>query len=113
VERAGTTYFPTDKGQKLYGELVMEVWLNRQGKVVNTIVLHSSGNALLDKRARAIVMQAGPLAWSRTRSQRGQRPAADFLALSLHARCRHGSHHHPVAPEAPLDPWSRHDASSP
>ena len=60
MERAGTTYFPTDKGQKLYGELLMEVWLNRQGKVVDTIVLHSSGNALLDKRARAIVMQAGP-----------------------------------------------------
>ena len=60
VERAGTTYFPTDKGQKLYGELVMEVWLNRQGKVVDAIVLQSSGNALLDKHARAIVMQAGP-----------------------------------------------------
>ena len=60
VERAGTTYFPMEKGQKLYGELVMEVWLNRQGKVVDAIVLQSSGNALLDKRARAIVMQAGP-----------------------------------------------------
>jgi protein TonB len=60
VERAGTTYFPMEKGQKLYGELVMEVWLNRQGKVVDAIVLQSSGNAVLDKRARAIVMQAGP-----------------------------------------------------
>ena len=38
----------------------MEVWLNRQGKVVDAIVLQSSGNAVLDKRARAIVMQAGP-----------------------------------------------------
>ena len=60
IERAGTTYFPTDKGQKLYGELVMEVWINRGGQVVDAIVLQSSGNALLDKRARAIVMQAGP-----------------------------------------------------
>ena len=60
VERAGTAYFPTDKGQKLYGELVMEVWINRQGKVIDAIVLQSSGNALLDKRARAIVLQAGP-----------------------------------------------------
>ena len=60
VERAGTTYFPTEKGQKLYGELVMEVWIDRRGRVVDTIVLQGSGNTLLDKRARAIVMQAGP-----------------------------------------------------
>lgn len=60
VERAGTTYFPSENGQKLYGELVMEVWVNRQGHVVDAIVLQSSGNDLLDKRARAIVLQAGP-----------------------------------------------------
>ena len=60
MERAGTTYFPTEKGQKLYGELVMEVWIDRRGRVVDTIVLQGSGNTLLDKRARAIVMQAGP-----------------------------------------------------
>lgn len=57
VERAGTSQFPTHNGQKLYGELVMEVWLNRQGKVMEAIVTKSSGNALLDRRARAIVMQ--------------------------------------------------------
>lgn len=61
IERAGTEHFPTDsKGRKLHGELFMEVWINRKGQVVNAIVLQSSGNKLLDKRAQAISMKAGP-----------------------------------------------------
>ena len=60
VERAGTEHFPIVNGQKLYGELVMETWLNRQGKVIDAIITRSSGNKLLDKRARAIGMLAGP-----------------------------------------------------
>jgi len=60
VERAGTEHFPTTNGQKLYGELVMEVWLNRQGKVVDAIITQPSRSKQLDKRARAIVMAAGP-----------------------------------------------------
>ncbi len=56
VERAGTERFPTQSGQKLYGELVMEVWLNRQGKVVDAIITRSSGSKALDKRARSLVM---------------------------------------------------------
>lgn len=60
VERAGTQQFPSANGRKLYGDLVMEVWLNRQGEVVDAIVTRSSGNAQLDKRAAAIVRKAGP-----------------------------------------------------
>ena len=60
VERAGTEYFPTADGRKLYGDLVMEVWLDRQGEVQNTVVTRSSGNAKLDKRAALIVKRAGP-----------------------------------------------------
>jgi len=60
VERAGTEHFPTQGGQKLYGELVMEVWLDRQGKVVDAIITQPSRSKQLDKRARAIVMNAGP-----------------------------------------------------
>jgi periplasmic protein TonB len=60
VERAGTEYFPSVDGRKLYGDLVMEIWLDRQGVVQNTIVTRSSGNAKLDKRAAVIVKRAGP-----------------------------------------------------
>ena len=60
VERSGTRNFPTHKGRKLYGDLVMEVWLNRQGEVIETVVTRSSGDPLLDKRAASIVRKAGP-----------------------------------------------------
>jgi len=60
VERAGTEHFPTYHGQKIYGELIMETWLNRKGEVVDAVVLRSSGNKVLDKLARSIVKQAGP-----------------------------------------------------
>jgi protein TonB len=61
IERAGTEHFPVDsKGHKLYGELVMEVWLDRNGRVVDAIVTRSSKSKALDKRARAIVTNAGP-----------------------------------------------------
>ncbi len=83
VERAGTEYFPTGRnGEKLYGELVMFVSLDRQGRVVDTEVRTSSGNRLLDKRAGAIVRQAGPF---------GQVPAevasgSDLLVISSRFR---------------------------
>jgi periplasmic protein TonB len=60
VERAGTERFPEIGGKKLYGELVMEVWLDRQGRVVDVIITNSSGNRQLDRRAMAIVRKAGP-----------------------------------------------------
>lgn len=60
VERSGTEHFPTGRnGEKLYGELVMFVSLDRLGRVVSTDISVSSGNKLLDKRAAAIVKQAG------------------------------------------------------
>lgn len=61
VERAGTEKFPVYNGQKLYGELVMEVWIDRSGKIIDAIVTQPSRNPNLDKRAQAIVKAAGPL----------------------------------------------------
>ncbi len=60
VERAGTENFPTANGQKLYGELIMEVWIDRQGQVIEAVVLQSSGNPVLDRQATAIAKKAGP-----------------------------------------------------
>ena len=50
----------SENGKKLYGELVMEVWIDRKGEVIEAIVTHSSGNKQLDKRAQSIVKKAGP-----------------------------------------------------
>jgi len=59
IERAGTEHFPSHNGKKLYGELVMEVWVDRRGNVIDAIVTSSSGNKQLDKRAQSIVKKAG------------------------------------------------------
>ncbi len=60
MEDKGTENFPTQGGRKLYGELIMVVTVNHDGRVLATEVVQSSGNALLDKRAEAIARAAGP-----------------------------------------------------
>ncbi|MEY4346433.1 MAG: hypothetical protein RL032_2265 [Pseudomonadota bacterium] len=60
VEDKGTENFPTSGGKKLYGELTMVVTVDHRGQVIDTEVVHSSGNATLDRRAAVIVKSAGP-----------------------------------------------------
>lgn len=60
IEARGTRDFPEFRGQKLYGELVMNISVDLRGRVVETEVLSSSGNVHLDRRAIAIVEAAAP-----------------------------------------------------
>lgn len=60
IEERGTEDFPVFGGKKLYGELTMIVTVNFDGRVLDTEVVESSGNALLDRRAAAIARAAGP-----------------------------------------------------
>ncbi|WP_367067632.1 TonB family protein [Oryzisolibacter sp. LB2S] len=60
VEDRGTQNFPEQGGKKLYGELVMIVTVNHDGRVLETEVVQGSGNRLLDRRAEAIARAAGP-----------------------------------------------------
>jgi len=60
VEDKGTANFPEKNGQKIYGELTMIVTVNHDGHVLETEVVQSSGNLLLDRRAQAIARAAGP-----------------------------------------------------
>lgn len=60
IEEKGTTNFPSYKGKKLYGELTMAVTVNKSGSLAKTEVLESSGDAKLDRRARAIARSAAP-----------------------------------------------------
>ncbi|GAB2737677.1 TonB family protein [Melaminivora jejuensis] len=60
VEDKGTRNFPEHAGQKLYGELVMILTVNHDGRVLDTEIAQGSGNALLDRRAEAIARAAGP-----------------------------------------------------
>lgn len=60
IEDRGTHNFPQAAGRKLYGELTMIVTVNHDGRVLDTEVVESSGNTLLDRRALSIAKAAGP-----------------------------------------------------
>jgi len=60
IEARGTQNFPQVSGQKLYGELTMLINIIRDGRVLSTEVVQSSGNPKLDRQARAIASSAGP-----------------------------------------------------
>ncbi len=55
IEERGTAHFPMQGGRKLYGELTMIITVNHNGKVLDTEVVQSSGQAMLDRQAQAIV----------------------------------------------------------
>jgi protein TonB len=59
IEVRGTEHFPTAGGKKLYGELVMIVTVNFDGRLLGTEIVESSGNRSLDRRAEAIVISIG------------------------------------------------------
>jgi periplasmic protein TonB len=55
IEAHGTANFPAQDGRKLYGELTMVITVDAQGRVLDTEVVQSSGQGVLDRRAEAIV----------------------------------------------------------
>ncbi len=60
IEERGTRDFPEARGRKLYGELTMNITVDAVGQLLEADVVRGSGNALLDKRAVAIVQAASP-----------------------------------------------------
>jgi len=60
VEDRGTRNFPEYQGKRLYGELTMNVTVDRQGRVIDSEIVRPSGNKWLDQRAIAIVRAASP-----------------------------------------------------
>jgi len=60
IEARGTRDFPEHKGRKLYGELTMNVTVDKQGRVVDAEIVRPSGQRVLDQRALAIVRAAAP-----------------------------------------------------
>jgi protein TonB len=60
IEERGTKNFPTHRGRKLYGELIMNVTINSAGNVIETEIVRPSTSKILDKQAIAIVNAASP-----------------------------------------------------
>lgn len=62
IEDQGTRNFPEAHGRKLYGELTMNITVDAVGRLLEADLVRGSGNALLDRRAVAIVTAAAPFA---------------------------------------------------
>lgn len=60
IEDRGTRNFPQYRGDKLYGELTMNVTVDARGQVVDTEIIQPSGQRVLDQQAVAIVRAAAP-----------------------------------------------------
>src|SRR5690606_34284124 len=53
IEEKGTVNFPEMAGKRLYGELVMVLTINFDGRVLATEIAETSGNLTLDRRAQS------------------------------------------------------------
>ncbi len=71
IEDRGTRDFPEVNGQKLYGELTMNVTIDAEGRVVEAEVVRSSRSKALDKRAVAIVHASAPFGAFSSAMRRG------------------------------------------
>ncbi|MBN8713467.1 MAG: energy transducer TonB [Xanthomonadales bacterium] len=61
VQRVGNLNYPERARQnKLYGDLLLTVGINRDGSIHSITVIKSSGHAILDEAAERIVRLAGP-----------------------------------------------------
>ena len=77
IEDRGTKNFPENQGKKLYGELTMIITVDAEGRIVDTEIVRSSGSKILDRRAIAIVLAAGPYG----RFTQAMRKQADQIAI--------------------------------
>ena len=62
IEHKGTDNFPQKNGEPLYGSMVFELVISAEGDLRNIAILETSGQALLDRQAQAIVSSAAPFA---------------------------------------------------
>jgi protein TonB len=81
IEDKGTTNFPELAGKKLYGELIMIVTVNFDGRVLDTEVVQTSGNLTLDRRAQRIVRPVRQI--QPCHAPQG-RPDCDGVPLQVH-----------------------------
>lgn len=60
IEAEGTANFPQVAGRRLYGELLMALLINHDGRILDARVVRGSGNRNLDKLAELIASRAAP-----------------------------------------------------
>lgn len=60
IETRGTANFPQVAGRKLYGELLMALLVNHDGRILDARVVQGSGNRALDRLAETIAAASAP-----------------------------------------------------
>jgi protein TonB len=60
IEARGTANFPQVAGRKLYGELLMALLINHDGRILDARVVQGSGDRKLDRLAEAIAQSSAP-----------------------------------------------------
>ncbi|MET4579553.1 protein TonB [Ottowia thiooxydans] len=60
IEARGTRNFPEVAGRKLYGQLMMALLINHDGRILDARVVQGSGNRALDRLAEAIAQASAP-----------------------------------------------------
>ena len=60
IETRGTRNFPEVAGRKLYGQLMMALLINHDGRILDARVVQGSGNRALDRLAEAIAQASAP-----------------------------------------------------
>lgn len=60
IEERGTLDFPQYAGRKLYGELTMAITIDGNGRVIDTEIMESAPDRVLNRQAQQIVRSAGP-----------------------------------------------------
>lgn len=60
IEAVGTANFPQFAGRKLYGDLLMALLINHDGRILDARVVEGSGSRILDRLAEAIAQKAAP-----------------------------------------------------
>lgn len=60
IEDRGTRDFPEYQGKRLYGELIMNITIDAEGRLIEADVISRSQSRVLDRRAIAIVQASAP-----------------------------------------------------
>ena len=60
IEARGTEHFPQADGHKLYGQLIIALLVNHDGRLLEAHVVKSSGNPTLDRLAEEIARASAP-----------------------------------------------------
>lgn len=60
IEERGTRDFPEHQGKRLYGELIMNITIDAEGRLVDADIISRSNSRMLDRRAVAIVQATSP-----------------------------------------------------